>query len=98
MPGATPQARPRKLKLRLYIAGHAANSLHALASLQALCAEHFPSAHELEVVDMLEQPLRALADGVLVTPTLIRLKPLPVQRIVGSLGDAPQLHRILAGE
>ena len=96
MPRGTPKARSKKLKLRLYIAGHAAKSLNALASLTALCTEHFSSAHEIEIVDMLDHPQRALADGVLVTPTLIRLQPLPVKRIVGSLSDPSQLHRILA--
>jgi circadian clock protein KaiB len=87
-----------RLQLRLYIAGHAPNSLHALAVLTALCEEHFPSAHVLEIVDMLDEPQRALADGIIVTPTLLKLRPLPTQRIVGGLGDAPQMLRILAGK
>lgn len=91
-----PPARAKQLKLRLYIAGHSANSAQALASLTALCTEHFPSAHDLDVIDMLDHPQRALTDGVLVTPTLIRLQPLPVQRIVGSLSDTKQLLRLLA--
>ena len=92
-----PRKKVTKLKLRLYIAGHAANSVHALANLQGLCNEHFPSAHDLEVVDVLDHPQRAMADGVIVTPTLLKLRPAPVQRIVGVLGDASQLLRILAG-
>ncbi len=86
-----------KLKLRLYIAGHAENSVHALSILAAFCHEHFPSAHELEVVDVLDHPRRALADGVLVTPTLLKLRPLPVQRIVGGLSNSLQLLRVLGG-
>jgi circadian clock protein KaiB len=87
-----------RLQLRLYIAGQAPNSLHALAILTALCEAHFPSAHDLQIVDMLDEPQRALADGIIVTPTLLKLRPLPTQRIVGGLGDMPQLLRILAGE
>lgn len=95
-PGA-PRKRAAKLKLRLYIAGQAANSVHALSRITALCHEHFPSAHELEVVDVLDHPQRAMADGVVVTPTLLKLRPAPVQRIVGGLSDASQVLRILAG-
>jgi len=96
MARGAPRERAKTLKLRLYIAGHAANSLHALANLRAICAAHFPEAYDLEVVDMLQHPHRALADGIIVTPTLLKLRPLPAQRIVGGLGDAGQLHRILA--
>lgn len=98
MARVTRRKQAKRLQLRLYIAGHAPNSLQALANLTALCEAHFPRAHDLEVVDMLVYPLRAMSDGVLVTPTLIRLRPLPVQRIVGSLSDPAQLHRILAGK
>ncbi|MFA6167669.1 MAG: circadian clock KaiB family protein [Gemmatimonadaceae bacterium] len=94
--GAPPK-KVTKLKLRLYIAGHSANSVHALANLRALCNEHFPSAHDLEVVDVLDHPQRAMTDGVIVTPTLLKLRPTPVQRVVGGLSDTSQLLRVLAG-
>lgn len=94
---SAPRTKATKLKLRLYIAGHAANSVHALSILTALCNEHFPAAHDLEVVDVLDHPQRALADGVIVTPTLLKLRPTPVQRIVGGLSDTSQLLRVLAG-
>ena len=51
---------------------------------------------DLEIVDLLAQPLRALADGVVVTPTLIKFLPLPVQRIVGNLSDTSQVLLALA--
>jgi circadian clock protein KaiB len=77
--------------LRLYVAGSAPNSLRAIDNLKAICEEHFFAGHELEIVDLLAEPKRALADGIVVTPTLVKLSPLPVQRLVGSLGDADQL-------
>jgi hypothetical protein len=40
--------------LRLYIAGHAPNSVRAIANCRAICDEHFASGHELEIVDLLE--------------------------------------------
>ena len=83
------------LQLRLYIAGHAPNSLRALANIKALCEEHFASGCELEVIDLLEHPGQALADGIVVTPTLIKLSPRPVLRIIGSLSDTDQLLQSL---
>jgi circadian clock protein KaiB len=75
-------------KFRLYIAGGAQNSAQALANLNALCRAHLPDRHEIEVVDVFREPKRALADGILMTPTLVRLAPSPIQKIVGTLSHA----------
>lgn len=84
------------LRLRLYITGHAPNSVRAIGNARAICDKHFASGHELEIVDLLEHPRQALTDGIIVTPTLLRLLPLPVQRVVGSLSDTDQVLRALA--
>jgi len=73
--------------LRLYIAGGAPNSVQAIANLEAICREHFKEGHRLEIVDVLEHPRRAMADGVLVTPSLAKLSPLPTANVVGNLND-----------
>ena len=78
------------LRLRLYVAGQAPNSMRAIANCRAICDEHFASRHELEIVDLLEHPKRALADGVIVTPTLVKLSPLPI-RVIGDLSDTNQV-------
>ena len=74
-------------RFRLYIAGDTPNSTNALANLTALCNEQLQGQHEIEVVDVFREPGRALAESVLMTPTLLKLSPAPVQRIVGSLAD-----------
>ena len=79
------------LVLRLYIAGNAPNSLSAIDNVKAICEAHFADGHELEIVDSLTDPRRALADGIIVTPTLLKLYPLPVQRLIGNLSDARQV-------
>ena len=79
------------LLLRLYVAGQAPNSLRAIASVRKICDEYFASEHDLEIVDLLQHPLRALADGIVVTPTLLRLSPLPIQRVIGNLSDTKQV-------
>jgi len=85
-----------QLVLRLYVAGNAPNSMRAISNAQIVCDAHFASHYDLEIVDLLEHPQRALNDGVIVTPTLIRLLPLPVQKVVGSLSDAERLLLVLA--
>jgi circadian clock protein KaiB len=92
------RARKAGLQLRLYVAGNAPNSLRAIANAKAICDEHFASGHQLEIVDLLTQPRRALADGIIVTPTLLKLSPPPVQRVVGDLSDTNQVLLLLANK
>ena len=77
--------------LRLYVAGDAPNSLQAIANLEVICAEYLKSGHKLEIVDVLENPRRAMAEGVLVTPSLTKLSPQPVAQVVGNLSDKRQV-------
>ncbi len=78
---------PDHFKFRLYVAGDSPNSAKAIANLRALCRELLDVRHEIEVVDVLREPKRALEDGVLLTPLLVKLSPSPVRKIVGSLNQ-----------
>jgi circadian clock protein KaiB len=85
-------------RFRLYIAGDAQNSALAAANLNALCREHLPNRHTIEVVDVFLEPERALAESILMTPTLIKLGPHPIRRIVGTLSQTqPVLHALGLG-
>ena len=94
---ANADAKGRGLRLRLYVAGQAPNSVRAIANIRAICDEHFASRHELEIVDVLQHPKRALADGIIVTPTLLRLLPVPV-RVIGNLSDTKQVVLALSSK
>jgi len=82
-----PAAVAAMMVMRLYVAGGAPNSVQAIANLEAICQQHLKGHYQLEIVDVFEQPLRALADGVIVTPSLIKRSPLPVTQVVGNLSD-----------
>jgi len=84
---ASPARAATVVMLRLYVAGGAPNSLQAIANLKAICAEHLKGGHRLEVIDILDDPRRAMAEGVLVTPSLAKLSPLPAAMVVGNLSD-----------
>ena len=73
--------------MRLYVANSAPNSIKAIANLEAICKKHMAEGFKLEIIDVLEFPLRALADGILVTPSLSKVSPSPAARIVGDLSD-----------
>ena len=83
------------LTLCLYVAGNAPNSQMAVNNLTAICAQYLAGRCQLEIVDVLISPQRALADGILVTPSLACSGPQPAVRIVGNLNDHNSVLRAL---
>jgi circadian clock protein KaiB len=79
----------------LYIAGDAPNSLQAKANLLQLCQTHLPGRHEIEVVDVLREPQRALTESIFFTPMLVTDTPYPGHRIVGTLSNTEPILQIL---
>jgi circadian clock protein KaiB len=80
---------------RLYVAGEGQNSSRAIANLTALCEARLPGRHQIEIVDVFGQPGRALADGIVMTPTLIRLEPSPIRRVIGTLQATDEVAAVL---
>ena len=80
-----------KFKFRLFVDGKSANAVQAIANLNKLCLEQLPDRHEVEIVDVTLEPKRALADGILLTPTLVKLAPMPVRKVVGTLSQLKPL-------
>lgn len=74
-------------RLRLYIAGQTPKSRKALENLTRLCDSHLPGRHELEVIDLLDEPERASGDQILAVPTLVRKLPSPIRKIIGDLSN-----------
>ena len=93
---ATSPITNASLCLRLYVSGNAPNSRRAIANAKAICMAHFASRHDLQIVDMLEDPHMALADGIIVSPTLLKLSPLPTARVVGDLSDTTRVLEALS--
>jgi circadian clock protein KaiB len=80
--------------LRLYVAGQNAKSIAALANLKQLCQTHLAGRYELEVVDLLKNPMLAADDQILAIPTLVRKLPTPMKKIIGDLSNET---RVLVG-
>lgn len=79
------QQETEALVLYLYIAGAAPNSTQAVANLEEIKLMFPKVTFEIEVIDTLVEPLRALNDGILVTPTLVKTSPTPETKIIGNL-------------
>lgn len=88
-------SRRALFKFCLYVAGDAQNSTLAVANLTAFCRTHLPDRHQIEVVDVFREPKRALAEGILMTPTLVAIAPPPSRKIVGTLSHTKTLMMAL---
>lgn len=80
--------------LKLYVAGNTPNSIRALRTLNTILEEEFHGVYALKVIDVLKNPQLAEEDKILATPTLSKILPPPVRKIIGDLSDR---ERVLIG-
>jgi circadian clock protein KaiB len=80
--------------LKLYVAGNTPNSMRALKTLRNILENEFKGLYALKVIDVLKNPQLAEDDKILATPTLAKILPPPVRRIIGDLSDR---ERVLIG-
>ncbi|MFZ0408666.1 MAG: circadian clock protein KaiB [Cyanobium sp.] len=80
--------------LKLYLAGNTPNSMRALKTLRNILETEFRGVYALKVIDVLKNPQLAEEDKILATPTLAKILPPPVRRIIGDLSDR---ERVLIG-
>ncbi|MEL6939058.1 MAG: circadian clock protein KaiB [Cyanobacteria bacterium J06598_1] len=80
--------------LKLYVAGNTPSSTKALRTLNDILEEEFQGVYALKVIDVLKNPQLAEEDKILATPTLAKILPPPVRKIIGDLSDR---ERVLIG-
>ncbi|MEO1621115.1 MAG: circadian clock protein KaiB [Cyanobacteria bacterium J06632_3] len=80
--------------LKLYVAGNTPSSIRALKTLNNILEQEFQGVYALKVIDVLKNPKLAEEDKILATPTLAKILPPPVRRIIGDLSDR---ERVLIG-
>lgn len=79
--------------LRLFVAGTSQRSQRTIGSLRSLCDRYLDGRAQVEVIDIYQQPELAERDQVVAAPTLVKLRPLPVRRIIGDLSDESRVLR-----
>lgn len=80
--------------LKLYVAGQTPRSVTAFANLKRLCEERLKGRYSIEVIDLLKAPQLARDDQIVAIPTLVRMLPSPVRKIIGDLSNT---ERVLVG-
>ena len=73
--------------LRLFVAGATSRSQRAITNIRRICDEHLSGRCDLEVVDVYLHPEATRDFQIVVTPTLVKILPEPLRRIVGDLSD-----------
>lgn len=92
---AAPQSqRAPSYVLRLFVTGTTARSARAIANLRRVCEQHLRGTYDLEVVDIYQHPSSAKEYQIVAAPTLVKMLPLPLRRIIGDLANE---ERVLAG-
>ena len=81
-------------EIRIYISGQTKKSATIIEKLRKVLDSELKGQYSLEIIDVLEKPELALRDRVLATPTVAKVSPLPLRRIVGDLSDK---EKVLAG-
>lgn len=73
--------------LKLYVTGHTPRSIQAIASIRAICEEKLRGRYQLQVIDIYQQPQLTEGERIIAVPTLIKLLPLPLCKLVGDMSD-----------
>ncbi|MEO0827772.1 MAG: circadian clock KaiB family protein [Cyanobacteria bacterium J06635_15] len=83
---------------RLYVSGQGAATAKILATLHQLFEQFLHQPYTLKMVDVGKHPEQAETDQILATPTLIRIWPQPVRRVVGDVTNLQVLLQTLVEE
>jgi len=73
--------------LRLYVTGTTPGSTRAIQQVRRVCDKHLNGLYDLEVIDIYQLPSLAKSDQIIATPTLIKVLPVPLRRLIGDLSN-----------
>ena len=83
----TDRPRGASVELCLFVAGETGPSTRARRELSRLRVGLEGGGLSVEVIDVVQRPDLAERAGILATPVLLRLAPLPRRSIIGDLSD-----------
>src|SRR5215471_18508047 len=81
-------------QLRLFVTGHTQKSLRAVQNVRRMCDQYLLGRYDLQVIDLYQQPELAAWHQLVAAPTLLKILPLPMRKMVGDMSDS---GRVLAG-
>ncbi|MGK7932955.1 MAG: circadian clock KaiB family protein [Microcystaceae cyanobacterium] len=82
--------------LRLFVSSQNANTKRTLTLIHQLLEQELKAPYTLKVIDIAKHPDLAESHHISATPTLMRVWPQPIKRIVGELKDITKLGQIIS--
>jgi circadian clock protein KaiB len=80
--------------LKLFVTGTTSRSQRAIENMRRICEERLHGQYDLEIIDVYDNPDVTRELQVIATPTLVKILPEPLRRIIGDLSDR---EKVLAG-
>ena len=80
-----------KYVLKLYLMGQTPNNQKLIKNLKDILEGELKGVYELEIIDVLKQPQLAADEKILATPTIMKVLPPPLKRVIGDLTDKGKL-------
>jgi circadian clock protein KaiB len=77
--------------LRLYVTGSTTRSARAIETTRQICDTYLKGRHDLEVVDLYQHQEAAAREQIVAAPTLVKLVPEPLRRVIGDLSNRERL-------
>ncbi len=83
-------------EFRIYVAGQTPNSINVIKNFKAFLGDRFKDQYSLNIIDVLKNPELGEYDEIILTPTLIRVFPPPVRKVIGVFdGEEKALELLL---
>lgn len=89
-----PEVSP-KVELRLYIANKNKQTEQAVNKLHDILAHELTAEYSLDVVNVLDDPMRADQDNIIATPSLVKISPRPARRVIGDFSVGTGIIHVL---
>jgi circadian clock protein KaiB len=80
--------------LVLYITGMTPNSKRAITNVRNICMSYLKDRYRLDIIDIYQQPQLAQEAQIIAAPTLVKVFPAPIRRLIG---DMSEIEKVLIG-
>jgi circadian clock protein KaiB len=82
-------------EFELYVNDNTRRSLFAKENLAAFCDKYLEGDARIDVFDLARHPEIGFEKNICVTPTLVKIHPLPMRTLIGDLSDTGKIMKFL---
>lgn len=81
---------PDNYLLKLFIT-RSPQAERAIKNIKSICENELKGEYRLEIIDILDNPQAADNERIIATPTLIKVLPEPLRRVIGDLSNTEKV-------